>query len=1638
MKRIITLLPLFIPVIIFGQNEGFNLRYAMQASNANFNNITQIADNYFAANPDNSEGGGYAQYNRWKLFWESRVSKPNESIGSFEYAKSALDLLLTNPICPSSIFSPTWTSLGPKTNMPPSSTPNVGRIISVASDPTNANIVYAGSEVGGLWKTTNGQSLNPTWINITNSLRAPGIGINDIEIDPNNTQIIYVATGYSASGGFGVGILKTIDGGINWEIKNPISPSPSNFTSKIAINPVNSNILYALVNDEVYKTFDGGDNWINVFTLPNSIGQVAYDPNLKARYLNDIEMHPTNPDIIYIASGDHPGAMSGWISSTGVPGGNDGLLMYKTMDGFSSYVPVNIVGTPTSEIPSIRMSLAVSPAEPNSIFAIFRNSSTSLYANDNVEQFYKSTDLGDSWNLVSNPLIAGLNEYYNDLAVSPTDINIIYTVGLSVPYKSVNGGISFLPQNYSQHVDCRVLEIFAGSAVGTNGANDYLIYSNDGGISKTTQGGNPWVTMNGTGLIVTEYYGVGSPVNNYTVAGGTQDNDVSIYDGNSDSWVLPTISQDGGDVLFDKNDPNILYAQKWCCGAGTEKIIKYNFNGTNWIPGADFKPPGDGPNVRAMVMDDNGFLYTGYKDVYKILTPNVTSSGWGKISNFASNFSFGDRDLKAVEVSLSNPNTIYAAFASACWGCSNPSATGVLFKTTTGGGISLGDWVNITANLPPIIPSWIYISDIVTDPLNDQRLWVTMSGFVENNTNPSIYNGEFRVIKSEDGGQTWVDYSEGLTQFPVNDIKYQKGSNDALYIATDVGVFYRDASMSQWECFNSNMPVNIVTDLSISECQNKIWASTYGQGMWESSLVSTTIPVTTSQNSFCSPQSSILSVNLPNPTSTYNWYDAAVGGNFLGSGTSYITPVLSSTTTYYVEETNSFCTSVRTPVEVTVLSPADLYIKDSPVDIGNEPDAETTASFGNVFWNSPDIWIRQTNDGFTNQVSEPIEYTSGVPNYIYVRVKNKGLCQQTADLRVYWAKASTGLSWSSQWVNYVTTYAGCTATLYGDEITPSTNITIPAQSEQIFEIPWEPKNPDDYNCFVDPFHFCLLGRIETSSVAPYGMTFPEGTSVWSNTVDNNNIAWKNVIINNNNPGKFEPFGTTIVRNVEEKANFINLNFISQKDDIGQHLIDFKRIQLYFSVDFIKRWAEGGKRGKDIVMVNDSVVEILSSNATMENIFLRYNEIGAVSLALETKKDPTLSNDKYFNFDIIQYTKGDKIPQGGQTYQIKKGVSRKDCLTPAHEVSKIISGNQVYSDSILISGNIIVPYGATLNFKKATVMLVENASIKVMPGGKLIIDASRLESSCIGKKWAGIEVKGAPAFQNPLIIQNSFIVGSDFPLNLDKTQGILISQSTFLGDNLGTAIVMNKMKDFKIFENTFSNFITGIKTINTSEADVKSIIEKNIFLNVKIALDFTQDKHTKLDIKCNRFSYTDYAILSNQTLLKDQGVLGEGAGNEFISNSTLANNKLKHTNGNSPKYYYDPSQPILSGMNVTTLSSTTDRVCYTYSFDTSSTISLQRLSALSTQEEVAPMQVVSVYSVPNPNTGKATIFYNLGGEKQGNLVIMDIYGKIIGQIKVTSESNKIDVDYREYSPGVYLISLTNFRGEVTNQKMIIAK
>jgi Metallo-peptidase family M12 len=190
----------------------------------------------------------------------------------------------------------------------------------------------------------------------------------------------------------------------------------------------------------------------------------------------------------------------------------------------------------------------------------------------------------------------------------------------------------------------------------------------------------------------------------------------------------------------------------------------------------------------------------------------------------------------------------------------------------------------------------------------------------------------------------------------------------------------------------------------------------------------------------------------------------------------------------------------------------DLYIKDRPADNGTEPNPD------NVMWASEDIWVRNANDGGTIH-QNPIGNTG---NFIYVRVRNRGtavsLSMSNIRLRAYWAKASAALSWPSPWNNTAT---GCIPPVtMGNTVGAIQIPAIPANGSTVLVFPWNAPLPANYACFgADRFHFCLLGRIETTDYAPFGMTFPEVTGqLYNNVRNNNNIAWKNVSVSNPNGG----------------------------------------------------------------------------------------------------------------------------------------------------------------------------------------------------------------------------------------------------------------------------------------------------------------------------------------------------------------------------------------------------------------------------------------------------------------------------------------------------------------------------------------
>ncbi|MNX80825.1 hypothetical protein D3C86_1124940 [compost metagenome] len=126
-----------------------------------------------------------------------------------------------------------------------------------------------------------------------------------------------------------------------------------------------------------------------------------------------------------------------------------------------------------------------------------------------------------------------------------------------------------------------------------------------------------------------------------------------------------------------------------------------------------------------------------------------------------------------------------------------------------------------------------------------------------------------------------------------------------------------------------------------------------------------------------------------------------------------------------------------------------------------------------------------------------------------MRVRNKGCSPSTAaNVKLYWAKASSGLAWPSPWDGSVTSPA-----LMGNSIGSKPTGAVAGNGFVILEFPWTAPDPSEYSAFgADQNHFCLLSRIETATTAPFGMAVAETSNLLNNVKNNNNIVWKNVSV----------------------------------------------------------------------------------------------------------------------------------------------------------------------------------------------------------------------------------------------------------------------------------------------------------------------------------------------------------------------------------------------------------------------------------------------------------------------------------------------------------------------------------------------
>ncbi|HMI87084.1 MAG TPA: hypothetical protein VK550_23475, partial [Polyangiaceae bacterium] len=392
-----------------------------------------------------------------------------------------------------------WTEIGPA----PFGNGDNGRTITIAPHPTDASIFYVGAATGGVWRNQGG-----TWTPLTDQMPFNPVGA--VAVDPTNANVIYAGTGEPHAGlhaYYGVGLYKSTDAGATWQVLGADTFGGRAF-SRIVINPANSQILYASIAHPglgypggitamkghplstgpggVFRSSDGGMTW----------AQLA--GGLPAVDASDVAMAPDSPNTLYAAIG----------AALGDPGNG----VYKSTDGGDTWTKLG-GGYPAN---TARTILAVAPSDANRIYASIAGpgNDTSSTASQTIG-LYKSDDAGATWaNANAGAYLGNQGNYDNCLVVDRTNPDIVFTGGVSMTTTS-NGGTSWTTAS-AAHSDHQAL------AQAING--DFIV-GTDGGVNRRAAGTTTWTRMNQGYGVTQLYAGISiHPTNRDFLLGGFQDN----------------------------------------------------------------------------------------------------------------------------------------------------------------------------------------------------------------------------------------------------------------------------------------------------------------------------------------------------------------------------------------------------------------------------------------------------------------------------------------------------------------------------------------------------------------------------------------------------------------------------------------------------------------------------------------------------------------------------------------------------------------------------------------------------------------------------------------------------------------------------------------------------------------------------------------------------------------------------------------------------------------------------------------------------------------------------------------------------------------------------------------------------------
>jgi photosystem II stability/assembly factor-like uncharacterized protein len=692
------------------------------------------------------------------------------------------------------------------------------------------NVFYVAAATGGVWKTTNA---GVTWEPIFDDMPTQSIG--DIAVAESDPNIVWAGTGeaniFRASEP-GIGVFKSTDGGKTW---SHMGLEGTSTIGRIVIHPTNPDIVYVAASGHewtynpdrgVFKTADGGKTWQKVLYVNERVGS------------NDLVMDPQEPDTLYAATWNR--IRRRW--SDPVPGGEDGL--YKTTDAGKTWKPINN-GLPDTQFTG-RIGIDLCRTKPGVIYAFVDNHTPGKEAQAGEldsygrprqrgivgAEIYRSDDKGETWQKASptTPYFERFGGTYgwvfSQIRVDPNDENTVYIMGLGLA-KSTDGGKTFENLSYEGlHGDHHGLWIDPADS-------NYLINVNDGGANVSYDGGKAWRDFH-KGIPAVQFYNV-------------------ILDSQSPFWAYGSVQDQG---TYRGLIPLVKPGQ-----APQGRRMRFERPEPKW----ETAPGGEGTLI---AVDPTNPATEYASSFYGRLQRSEYKNGAWERQEIYPKPSKGEPDyrgqwLAATMLSPHNPLTVYHGFQ-------------YLFRSMNRGDTWERISPDLTHNNPEQQGKWPYaipfatITAVDESPFkfgllyagtDDGRVWVTKTGgepWTEITAGLPFNKHVWRVVaskhdaatvyvtligrhdddfnpyicKSGDYGKTWVSIAGNIPGGPVNVVREDPRKEEVLYAGTDTGMYVTIDGGKTWSVLGSGLPTTYVWDIAVHPRDNCIVIATNGRGMW--------------------------------------------------------------------------------------------------------------------------------------------------------------------------------------------------------------------------------------------------------------------------------------------------------------------------------------------------------------------------------------------------------------------------------------------------------------------------------------------------------------------------------------------------------------------------------------------------------------------------------------------------------------------------------------------------------------------------------------------------------------------------------------------------------------------------------------